>query len=101
MGSGYLEVSGGAGGKQWVSGGAGGKQWVSGGAGGSLYLEAQDSKKNSFGDSFQTVPGSISGSIPGSCIPAFTGTHRCLYLHNSYVLLSGIDHYVTDTGLVT
>ena len=35
-----------------------------------MCLEAQDSKKNYCNDPFQTVP----GSIPGSCIPAFTGT---------------------------
>ena len=37
---------------------------------GCVCLEAQDSKKNYCDDPFQTIP----GSIPGSCIPAFTGT---------------------------
>ena len=49
------------------------EQLVSGGAGGRLlviWIEAQDSKKISCDDPLQTVP----GSIPGSCIPAFTGT---------------------------
>ena len=65
-------VSGGTGaeGKRWVSGGAQGREWVSGGTGGRLL--AQDSEKNLCDDPFQTVP----GSIPGSCIPAFKGTHR-------------------------
>ena len=45
---------------------------VSGGTGGRLL--AQDSEKNLCDDPFQTVP----GSIPGSCIPAFTGTHCAL-----------------------
>ena len=62
-------ISGGAEGKQWVSGGAQGREWVSGGTGGRLL--AQDSEKNLCDDPFQTV----TGSIPGSCIPAFTGTH--------------------------
>ena len=61
-------MSGGAEGKQLVSGGAGGRLCVSGGTG--------QQKKNYCDDPFQTVP----GSIPGSCIPAFTGT-----LHNSPV----------------
>ena len=60
-------ISGGAEGKQWVSGGAQGREWVSGGTGG-----RQENKKNLCDDPFQTVP----GSIPGSCIPAFTGTLR-------------------------
>ena len=51
-----------------MSGGAQGREWVSGGTGGRLL--AQDSEKNLCDDPFQTVP----GSIPGSCIPAFTGT---------------------------
>ena len=57
-----------SGGAEGVSGGAQGKEWVSGGTGGRLL--AQDSEKNLCDDPFQTVP----GSIPGSCIPAFTGT---------------------------
>ena len=86
MDSGNLEVQEAS--SAWVFGDAGGKQWVSGGARGKLgvqkesswylevqeagcvCLEAQDSKKNLCDDPFQTVP----GSIPGSCIPAFTGT---------------------------
>ena len=86
MDSGNLEVQEAS--SAWVFGDAGGKQWVSGGARGKLgvqkesswylevqeagcvCLEAQDSKKNLYDDPFQTVP----GSIPGSCIPAFTGT---------------------------
>ena len=63
-------ISGGAEGKQWVSGGAQGREWVSGGTGGRLL--AQDSEINLCDDPFQTVP----GSIPSSCIPAFTGTHQ-------------------------
>ena len=88
MDSGNLEVQEAS--SAWVFGDAGGKQWVSGGARGKLgvqkesswylevqeagcvCLEAQDSKKNLYDDPFQTVP----GSIPGSCIPAFTGTLR-------------------------
>ena len=50
-------------------------QLVSGGAGGRLLVSAQDSKKISCDDPFQTVP----GSIPGSCIPAFTGTRKWLH----------------------
>ena len=65
-------VSGGARGKLWVSGGAEGKQLVSGGAGGRLCVSG--GKKSYCDDPFQTVP----GSIPGSCIPAFTGTHKCM-----------------------
>ena len=76
MDSGNLEVQEAS--SAWVFGDAGGKQWVSGGARGKLgvqkesswYLEVQDSKINLYDDPFQTVP----GSIPGSCIPAFTGT---------------------------
>ena len=68
MGNGYLEV-------QEASCGCLGVQKASSwylevqGAG-CVCLEAQDSKKNYCDDPFQTVP----GSIPGSCIPAFTGT---------------------------
>ena len=57
------------------AGGAEGKQWVSGGAqlrqGVGIWRcrLAQDS--DICDDPFQTVP----GPIPGSCIPAFTGTH--------------------------
>ena len=62
----YLEVQEASSG-QLVSGGAGGRLLVSGSR------RAQpDSNKISCecDDPFQTVP----GSIPGSCIPAFTGT---------------------------
>ena len=47
-------------------------QLVSGGAGGRLLVSGlrHSSKKISCDDPFQTIP----GSIPGSCIPAFTGT---------------------------
>ena len=100
MDSGNLEVQEAS--SAWVFGDAGGKQWVSGGARGKLgvqkesswylevqeagcvCLEAQDSKKNLCDDPFQTVP----GSIPGSCIPAFTGTRD-------------LGHVVTTTGLKT
>ena len=68
MGSGYLEV-------QEASCGCLGVQKASSRylevqEAGCVCLEAQDSKKNYCDDPFQTVP----GSIPGSCIPAFTGT---------------------------
>ena len=54
-----LEASSG----QLVSGGAGGRPLVSG-------SRHRIAKKNSCDDPFETVP----GSIPSSCIPAFTGT---------------------------
>ena len=69
----FLEV-------QHVSCGAGGKQWAIGiwrcrRQAACIWIEAQDSKKISCDDPFQTVP----GSIPGSCIPAFTGTRTGAY----------------------
>ena len=61
--------------------GAGGKQWAIGiwrcrRQTVCIWIKAQDSKKISCDDPFQTVP----GSIPGSCIPAFTGTQRSVRL---------------------
>ena len=103
MDSGNLEVQEAS--SAWVFGDAGGKQWVSGGARGKLgvqkesswylevqeagcvCLEAQDSKKNLCDDPFQTVP----GSIPGSCIPAFTGP---LYLPSLALLLAHHPHKI-------
>ena len=62
------EVSCSAGGKQWAIG-----IWKCRRQAACIWIEAQDSKKISCDDPFQTVP----GSIPGSCIPAFTGTLVC------------------------
>ena len=63
----FFGVSCGAGSKQWVIG-----IWRCRRQAACIWIEAQDSKKISCDDPFQTVP----GSIPGSCIPAFTGTPR-------------------------
>ena len=58
-----------------------------------MCLEAQDSKKD---DPFQVVP----GFIPGSCIPAFTGTriHLEENLEGKGFYISGTDEQNTCQG---
>ena len=80
--SGYLEVQEASSGYQEVQ--KANSRCLEGHKAGSGYLEVQEEgclhrtvKKNLCDDPFQTVP----GSIPGSYIPAFTGT-RFLNLEN-------------------